>query len=105
MTDLYDQWLAAFRSIDVKVIDPDTAARILAVLMIYGNNEQMVYSPKFRSECRHIQQSYGIDGGDTPDPEVCELLKAYARELEASDEPPQWARDLYMKRYQIKLFN
>jgi hypothetical protein len=117
--NLYNELLGAFASIGVPAIRKDTAARILAVVYVHGNNEALVYNHKFIAEIEHIKASYGIDGGETPDAEITELIQLYVKELEqyrdehSSDtgeavfasHAPEWARTLFMDRYGIKLIN
>ena len=45
----------------------DTAAKIMAVLYVYGNNENMVLNNHFVADCDYIQKRWHIQGGETPD--------------------------------------
>lgn len=119
--DLYKDWLGVFASIGTPAISRDTAARILAVVYLHGNNEAFVLNKKFISEIEHIQEMYHVSGGESPDVELIELIKHYTKELEDyyqqhKDEPsesgavfrspaPEWARKLFMERFGIKLIN
>lgn len=121
MSYLYKDCLSAFECIGCSAISKDTAARILAVVFVHGNNEALVYNEKFINEVRHIQKMYGIDGGETPDADVVELVKQYVQELEdyinehADDESKsgcifksqkhEWAQRLFLDRYGITLIN
>ena len=80
--ELYKDWLGAFASIGTPAISRDTAARILAVVYVHGNNEAMTYNRKFLTEIEHIKQMYHIDGGETPDADIVMLIKRYIGELE-----------------------
>ena len=116
---LYGELLGAFASIGVPAIRKDTAARILAVVYVHGNNEALVYNQKFLAEIEHIKQSYKLDGGETPDEELAELIQTYVNELEQyrdthssetgeavfASHAPEWAHELFMDRYGIKLIN
>lgn len=116
---LYGELLGAFASIGVPAIRKDTAARILAVVYVHGNNEALVYNQKFLAEIEHIKQSYKLDGGETPDEELAELIQTYVKELEQyrdnhssetgeavfASHAPEWAHELFMERYGIKLIN
>lgn len=124
-TELYRDWLDAFASISTPAISRDTAARVLAVTYVHGNNEALTHNDKFILEIKHIQNMYGIQGPteyrDRPDAEIVPLIQQYIRELEqyqtdhAHDKAegeaifhthaPQWAHDLFKKRYNIKLIN
>lgn len=119
--DIYKDWLGAFEAIGTPAIGRDTAARILAVTYVHGNNENMVFNRKYLADVRHIQNMYGIAGGKVPDMELASLLKIYIKELEDFYEEhkndktdgeavfmnraPKWAGDLFKERYDIKLIN
>lgn len=105
LNDLYKDWLGAFAAIGTPAISRDTAAKILAVVYIYGNNEAMVYCMKFTAEINHIKQMYHIDGGETPDAEIIPLIQQYVKELEENEEIPEWAHKLFNDRFGIKLCN
>ena len=119
--NLYKDWLSAFESVGINAISKDTAARILAVTYVHGNNEALVHNQKYVLEIKHIQKMFGIEGGGTPPPEMVDLIKEYVRELEqyANDHDndndkgeaifkthaPEWAHKLFQDRYGIKLIN
>lgn len=119
--NLYNEWLSAFASIGVSAISRDTAARILSVVYVHGNNEALVYNTKFLADIEHIKRMYHIDGGETPDMELTALLRKYIGELENYREfhnddndgstavfrnkAPEWARKLFEEKYGIKLIN
>lgn len=117
---LYKDWLGAFEAISTPAISHDTAARILAVVYVHGNNEALVYNKKFLSEVEHIQKMYHVKGGESPDAELVELIQQYVKELEQyrdghSNNPtgevvfrnhaPEWAHKLFTERFGIKLIN
>lgn len=105
MQATYDTCLNA----GLDIIPLDTAARVMAILLLYGNNEGFTLSPKFRCECQYIQKKWGINGGESPDPDFANALQYYVKFLEdyAKEYPkevvPQWAKDLTQNRYGIKL--
>ncbi|MBQ6203634.1 MAG: hypothetical protein IJK46_06015 [Prevotella sp.] len=119
--DLYKDWLGAFTSIGIPAVSRDTAARVLAVTYVHGNNEALVYNKKYLSEVEHIQKMYNVDGGESPDVELVALIKQYVKELEQyrdqhdndktdgevvfRNHAPEWAHKLFMERYGIKLIN
>lgn len=118
--DLYKDWLGAFQSIGTPAISHDTAARILAVTYVHGNNEELVYNKKYLAEVEHIQKMYHVEGGESPDVELVELIQQYVKELEqyrdehANDQTgeavfrnhaPEWAHKLFKARFGIKLIN
>ena len=106
-TQLYDSALAA----GLPIISTDTAAKILAVLYVHGNNEFMTHSPKFSAEIRYIRQKWNIDGGLVPEAGIVSAIKRYVSELEQFEKNhpkeryPQWAIDLFQERYGVKLIN
>lgn len=119
--NLYKEWLSAFESVGINSISRDTAARILAVTYVHGNNEELVHNKKYMLEIKHIQKMFGIEGCCTPPPEMVDLIKDYVKELEkyandhANDNDkgeaifkthaPEWAHKLFQDRYGIKLIN
>lgn len=119
--ELYKDWLGAFAAIGMPAISRDTAARILAVTYVHGNNEAFVYNEKYLQDIKHIQQVYQVDGGESPDAELVLLIKQYVNELEyyrdqhANDpnecgavfqnKAPEWAHKLFKDKYGIKLIN
>lgn len=118
--NIYKNWLDAFKNIGVPAIRRDTAARILAVTYVHGNNEQLVYNMKYLQDINHIEQVYHIQGSEVPDADLVVLVKKYVKELEtflenADNEPhndavfsnhaPDWAKELFSERYKITLIN
>lgn len=99
---LQEQTIAAFESVGLPYMTLHTAAKIMAVLYKYGNNEQMVLNKKFTLDCEYIQRRFHIQGGETPDADFAEALKEYVSQC--GDEIPQWATELFKDRYNIKLF-
>lgn len=103
----YDTALSA----GLPIISTDTSARILAVTYVHGNNEFMCSSPKFRVETNYIQKRFHIRGSECPDLKIVKLIQQYVSELELyekqnpKDRYPDWARELFLKRYGFKLIN
>ena len=54
--NLYKDWLSAFESVGISAISKDTAARILAVTYVHGNNEALVHNQKYVLDIKHIQK-------------------------------------------------
>ena len=118
-SELYRDWLGAFEAIGTPAISRDTAARILAVTYVHGNNEALTHNTKYLQDIHHIGRMYHIEGGEVPDADVVMLMQRYVRELEHyydehKDDPsdalfqskaPEWAHDLFLERYDIKLIN
>ena len=119
--NLYKDWLSTFESVGINAISKDTAARILAVTYVHGNNEAFVHNQKYVLDIKHIQKMFGIEGCGTPPPEMVDLIKEHVKELEkyandhANDNDkveaifkthaPEWAHKLFQDRYGIKLIN
>lgn len=116
--NIYGQWLESCMQAGLSAISTDTAARLMAVLYEYGNNEGLTYSPRFLAEKDYIQDRFGLREMRTPDPHFHELLKKYIKELQDyqiehkgesndRDHPyrllaPDWAPQLLKDRYGIK---
>lgn len=112
--DVYEQMVDACLMTGIPLISMDTAARLMAIIHTYGNNEALVYSPNLRADVRYTQQKYGIDGGQTPNMDFVRLFQQYARELEKYEEKensdeenpkPKWVMEFVYKRYGIKNIN
>lgn len=109
----YDFYLTTLRTADavgMTVVNKDTLARVLAIILNEGGNEEFVYSYKLRVESQFAQEKYHIIGGDTPDPRFVLLMQRYIREIEIYQEQhkggyPDWAVSLMKDRYGIKLYN
>ncbi len=120
-SELYRDWLGAFAAIDTPAIGRDTAARILAVTYVHGNNEAFVYNDKYLQDIHHIEKMYHVEGAESPDADLVMLIKQYVSELEQyryehdndpsesgavfQNKAPEWARKLFMEKYGIKLIN
>lgn len=115
---VYSQWLESCLNAGIPAISTDTAARIMAILYEYGNNEGFTYNKKFLAEMKYIQDRFGIHGACTPDSYFREVLKGYIKELQdyqqehENDEndkqhpyrsmAPDWAPQLLKDRYNIE---
>lgn len=120
-SELYRDWLGAFAAIGTPAIGRDTAARILAVTYVHGNNEAFVYNDKYLQDIHHIEKMYHVEGAESPDADLAMLIKQYVCELEQyrdehdndpnesgavfQNKAPEWARKLFMDKYGIKLIN
>ena len=120
VADFRTIWNEACLSAGLKSISTDSAARIMAIVYVHGNNEAFCLNQKFLADVDYIRKEYHIEGSAIPDPEFSRLLKMYAEELEDyyekhkhekegnalfNDPKPQWAIDLFKERYDIKLIN
>lgn len=120
-SELYRDWLGAFAAIGTPAIGRDTAARILAVTYVHGNNEALVYNDKYLQDIHHIEKMYHLEGGEPPDADLVMLIKHYVSELEHyreehdndknesdavfKNKAPEWAHELFKEKYGIKLIN
>lgn len=100
---LRKQWNDACLSIGIPALTLDTSARIMAVLMHFGNNEAFALSPHFRADIEYVQERYHIRGGEVPDADFVEAFKPYDDELHDADEPPAWAKRLIKEMYNINI--
>ena len=109
MSNLYKQWLDACAKADIPGISLDTAARLLAILYVYGGeNEAMTHNQKFLDEVEYAQNRFGIIGGETPQKDFCVVLRGYIKELEQyptnnKTKAPEWAIRFLTERYGITL--
>ena len=61
----YDFYLTTLRTADavgMTVVNKDTLARVLAIILNEGGNEEFVYSYKLRVEAQFAQEKYHIIG-------------------------------------------
>lgn len=115
---VYHQWLESCLLAGIPAISTDTAARLMAVLHEYGNNEGFTYNQKFLADKEYIQDRFGLREMMTPEPKFHALLKEYIKELQAYQEThrnepkdekhpyrsmaPDWAPELLQERYNMK---
>lgn len=78
----YRKWLESCKQVNLPAITTDTAARLMAVLYEYGNNEGFTYNQKFLADKEYIQDKFGLREMNTPEPHFHALLKAYIKELQ-----------------------
>ena len=80
-----------------------------------------MYNDKYLQDIHHIQQMYHVEGGESPDAELVELIQQYVKELEQyrdehdndknesgavfQNKAPEWAHKLFNEKYGIKLIN
>lgn len=105
--NLRRQWNEACLQTGLESISVQKSAKIMAVLMVLGNNEAMVMNQHFVADCEYIQKRFHINGGEIPDATFAEYLKEYVADLQDADRQgfiPQWAEKLFMEDYEIKLY-
>lgn len=98
-------------SAGLDIVPFDTAARVMAILYVWGNNEGFTMSNKFKCERVYIQKKYRLNGGEKPDIDFVIAIKGYIKELEQyerehpDDRTPKWAKELIQNRYGFKLYS
>lgn len=101
--NLRKQWNEACLQLGIPALTTATCARIMAILLHYGNSEAMVLNQHFTADCEYVQKRFRIMGGQSPDPDFARELQAINAELEACTQPPQWAVTLMQEMYGIKI--
>lgn len=105
--DFYLATLRTGRSVGMAVIPTWKCALLMAIVMVWGNNECFTLSPKFQCDRIFIQETYHIDGGKTPDEEFAYLLRTYVAKCESvsSNQDPFFIEcaKLIEQRYNFKL--
>lgn len=105
--NLRQQWNDACLQVGIDSISAQKAAKIMAVLMVLGNNEAMVMNKHFTADCEYIQKRYNIGGGLVPDPTFVAYFREYVADLESAEAQgfcPQWAEKLFREDYEMKLY-
>jgi len=110
MSNMYQQWADAFRSIGEWHISGNKCCKILAIIYDNAGNESFTLSQRFVTDWKTAQQRLHILGGEEIPAdrledvaELRETLKGYIREIEQShvsgkslkETLPQWAKDIY----------
>ena len=103
MDNLRKQWNEACLQTGIPALTLPTCARLMAILMHFGNNEALVLSANFRADCEYIQKRYHIEGGESPDMEFVDAFRPVEKELRDLDQPPEWAVRLMKEMYNINL--
>lgn len=102
MDNLRKQWNEACLQTGIPALTLATSAKLMAILMHFGNNEALVLSANFRADCEYVQKRYHIEGGESP-VEFVEAFRPVEKELRDLDQPPEWATKLMMEMYNIKI--
>lgn len=86
----------------------DLAARLMAIVLVWGDNEGFTLSPKFNADRQYIQELYGIRGGYSPDTDFRAALRVWVERYQSvrSDRAQDFAdaREWIMQMYGFKLF-
>lgn len=97
----------------IPIVGLDSAAKLMSLLYVHGNNEKLVYNKKLLADVEFVQRKYGIQGGALPDMEFVKAFQKYVKELEAYEQKhkddweimgamPKWAKGFLMERYDIQ---
>ena len=85
----------------------DRAARLMAIVQVFGNNEGFTLSPKFNADREYIQAIYGLSGGERPDTLFADELRKWVRMFEKvkteDDTDFRLAHGWIMSMYNFKL--
>lgn len=84
---LRKQWNDSCLELGIPSLTMHTAARIMAVVYVFGNNEAFVTNAKFTADVEYICRRFGIGGGETPNQDFVETLKTYVAECESHIAP------------------
>lgn len=114
--NLYQQWADAFAAVGSSHITNDTAAKILAVVYIYGGSyEGFTHCSKLKTDIESAIRKFNIGGAKQPSLCGLQLIQKYTRELEEDLENSdvgkndigifskvchvEWANRLFRERY------
>ena len=94
--------------LELQSLTTDTAATILAVLYVYGNNANMVLNNHFVADCDYIQKRWHIQGAETPDVDFVVKSQYWHKDImdyekEHAEGIVPWAVKLFDEMYNIKL--
>ena len=108
-SEFYLATLRTAQQVGMSVIPKWRCAQILAILQVFGNNEGFTLSTKFNCDRQFIQETYHIQGGETPDDlEFIQYLKDYIAKYETvkSKDDPVFieAKKLIKERYNFDLY-
>lgn len=98
------QWNESCLKAGLPSLTTGTAAKLMAILLHYGNNETFTHSAKFLTDCLYIMRRFHIEAGETPDEKFMRVFQPISRELEGCEVPPKWAIDLMKDKYAIKIY-
>lgn len=79
--ELYRQMLMTALAAGLPAISTDTAARILAVVHVHGENEAFTFCPRLHTDLEYISRRFHVHGAGTPAPEFAALVRKYSGEL------------------------
>ena len=117
-TNVYRQWTESCLQAGIPAISTDTAARLMAVLHEYGNNEGFTYNGRFLADMGYIKSRFGLHEMGVVEPRFHALLRGYVKELQEYQEAhksdsydkehpyrhmaPDWCPELLKNRYDMK---
>lgn len=112
---LYKQWVDGLAAVAIKPISDDTAAKLLAIVYIYGGSMELIFNVKIRADICYAQRRAGLFGGNIPDAKMVRKIKKYIKDIEKflktarsvqgespfAIEHPSWVEDFMSERYGI----
>lgn len=113
---LYAQFSRALEGAGIHPVSDDTAARLLAIVYVYGGSMELGYNAKLMTDLRYAQRRAGLLGGETPDADLVKAMNGYIRDIESvlraaprtylginveTDAHPEWVRKFMLERYGI----
>lgn len=102
MKTLYHDWIEAFENIGLKPMSDDTCCRLLAILQVYGDgNEIFTHHIKFLEDVKYAQRRCNLFGGEVPNLELIDDLKYYIVQLENGNN--EWVDKFLLDKYNIKI--
>lgn len=100
---LRQQWNDTCLQAGIPSLTLATCAKLMAVLLHFGNNEAFVLSTKFRADCDYIQKRYHLSGGEVPDADFVAEFQMIEKDIGCVSEPPAWAKKLLKDMYNINI--
>lgn len=116
--NLYQQWNETCRQAGIPALSTDTAARLMAVLYEYGNNEGFTYNQRFLADMEYIKKRFGLHEMGIIEPKFHASLKGYIKELQEYQDvhknddkddkhpyrslAPDWVPEMLKQRYNMK---
>lgn len=105
-SDFYMAMLRTGRDAGVPILSTSRCAQIMAILLVWGNNECFVYSDKFRCDVEYIKETYHVNDGETVDVEFAKELREWVSMYDCdNDKVFSDANRLISRRYGFKLIN
>ena len=96
---MYETALAA----GIPIVSTETCAIICAMLLVWGNTAEFTHNHRLVCELQYAQKRFGIEGGESPDPDFAAVLQSYVSQLQLMQDREQQVPDhidnLFQDRY------